>query len=142
MAPNLVGAGNQQSSRQETTTRNARLKVVPREQQSGTKAAHCLSLHHPPAPPNTRRRVANTVYGSSKSDVDIDTTAWRKRSLGYHAQRVTHRAFFAYTGRRTGARQVKPIAAQHGRCCELGERCQAGCAQYAGAQGKDGKSIL
>lgn len=37
---------------------------------------------------------------------------------------------------------MKSITAQYGCGCELGERCEAGCAQHSRAQGKDGKSIL
>jgi hypothetical protein len=61
-------------------------------EQSGTEAAHyryTTDLH----PPNTRIRVASTVYGSSQLHSVIDKTAWRNRSLGHHAPRVTHRAF-------------------------------------------------
>jgi hypothetical protein len=71
------------------------LESRPASEQAIRNRSRPLSLQYTtdrPAP-NTRRRAARTVYGLSQLDSDIDTTAWRKHSLGYHAQRVTHRAF-------------------------------------------------
>jgi hypothetical protein len=69
------------------------LKVVPRASNPEPKPPiidrYTTDLH----PPITRRRVATIVHPSSQLYFDIDTSAWRKRSLGYHAPRVTHRAF-------------------------------------------------
>jgi hypothetical protein len=89
MAPNLVGAGNQQSSARNNNPPALESRPANNPEPKPPIIATTTDLHSP----NTRIRVASTVYGSSQLDFYIDTIAWRNRSLGYHAPRVTHRAF-------------------------------------------------
>jgi len=77
-------------ARQETTTRPLESRPANNpEPKPPISYRYTTDLHSP----NTRIRVASTVYGSFQLGIDIHTIAWRNRSLGYHAPRVTHRAF-------------------------------------------------
>jgi hypothetical protein len=134
MAPNLVGAGNQQSSARNNN--RPRSKVVRRTIRN--QAAH-YRYHHRPAfteHAHSRRqhciRIFPTGHRHSYNCL-AQPLSWIPRAAR-HSPRL-------FAGRRTGSTK-RTVTAQHGCCCELGERCSAGCAQHAWAQGKDGKPIL
>jgi len=140
MAPNLVGARNQQSSRQETTTARLSFGLDPRTIRNRSRA---LSLTTPPTDLHLTRAVASpALYTDLRNWTPTLSSPPGANALFWilRAARRSPRPF-AYTGRPTGPVERKRIVAQYG-CCESDQRCQTGRAQHAWAEGEDGKSIF